>query len=108
MTINLTTLTEQTVWQTVRFVHPTYGALDPTGYPVEMALAPFGEAPTSFFAAAWEADSTAAGQYLAYAEFGDASTTGALTDGLFSIWLRITLPDQNPVLKGDTVFVSLI
>jgi hypothetical protein len=106
MTVNLTPLTEQTVFQTVEFSHPTYGPLDPTGYAVEMALAPFGEEPDAFFAATWADDTDDAGRHLVHAVFGADDTTGELTAGtLNQIWVRVTLPSETPVLKGDTVFV---
>lgn len=101
---DISSLSNETIWQEATMTHPVAGAQDLRPYTVEMAIVALGTGPveTDWFAAAWEAQPNSAGEYLAYAEIGPNGLI-TLTAGLYQVWLRITLAAETPVIRGDTI-----
>lgn len=101
---DISALSNETIWQQVTLTHPVAGVQDLRSYPVQMALVTFGDDPADadWFNAAWENSTDSSGYYLAYAEIGPNGAV-TLTAGLYQIWLRVTLPAERPVARGETV-----
>ena len=103
---DIAALSNETIWQQYRHVHPLSGSADVTSYTVELALPELSVEPTEadWFPASWEATADADGYYLAYAEIGPGAGTVEMTAGtVYQIWLRLTLPTETPVVRGEEV-----
>lgn len=100
----ISTLSNQTIWQPVKLTDPIDGAQDLTSTTVELALVLEGNpGDDDWFPAAWEAETDANGFYLAYAEVGPNADTIELEAGNYRIWVRVTLPTETPVIAGEFV-----
>lgn len=100
---DISAISNETVWQRFRYVHPIDGSIDVTGFDVELAIVVLGDEPaaTDWFVAAWEPTEDADGYYLATMEIGPGAGTVELTAGLiYSAWLRLTLPSETPIVRG--------
>lgn len=83
--------------------------IDPTAKTVEMAIIAGSGEPvaTDWKAASWETDTTTdPDTYYARIEVGPGSTVGALADGLYGVWVRITDTPEVPVRRAGTLLVT--
>lgn len=106
--IEISELSNETIWQQVRLTHPTSGPVNPTSYPVMMAVVPATGEPAAgnWFNATWEPAADALGYYLVYGEIGPGGMVQLDSAvGVYRVWLKITMPTETPVLAGDRISV---
>ncbi len=85
------------------FLHvPVTASGNLSTYPVEMALVAYGAEPASgdWKTAAW--DSTDAKILIG----PGSSAVGALTEGVYGVWVRITTVEEKPVLYSGAVRIT--
>ncbi len=68
---------------------------DPTTHPVRMAVSPAGQAPGTFASASW---ASGASSPTAQVLVGPGSAIGALTPGVYSVFVSIDASPEAPVL----------
>ncbi len=73
-----------------------------TSYPVEMALVAYGAEPASgdWKTAAWD------GTDIKALIGPGSSTIGALAEGVYGVWVRITTVEEKPVLYSGAVRIT--
>lgn len=89
----------------VLYRHRVSAPADPTGNLVSMAVMPYGEEPAAgdFKTAAWL---TEGGAYYAVILVGQVGTgIGALTEGIYRSWVKITAIPEIPVLESTNYLV---
>lgn len=102
----ISALSNETVWQPVKLVHPTLGVQAVQSYPVHLALvADRDPVEADWFQAAWDALPDADGNRLAYLEVGPNGAIGPLVAGLYRVWVKLDLPTETPVTAGEFVVV---
>lgn len=89
----------------VIYRHEITAAEDPTGLSVSMAVMPYGDEPEAadFKTAAWL---TEGGRHFAIVLIGDPATgIGALVEGIYKSWVKITDIPEIPVLESTNYLV---
>lgn len=100
----ISSLSNETIWQKIKYVNPRTGAVVPTIYPIEMTFT-LGGNPVTWYLATWEVGPDADGWYYAKAEIGPGGGVVTLTAGLWRIWARLTLPTETPIYAGEYLVV---
>lgn len=99
----ISSLSNETVWQKIKYINPRTGAVIPTIYAVDLAFTLEGN-PVTWYPAVWEVGADTSGWYYAKAEIGPGGVV-ALTAGLWRIWARLTLPTETPIYAGEYLVV---
>lgn len=75
-------------------------AVNPTGDTVQMAFPFTGADPATWYAAAWETDSTSSpATYLARTTVGPGGTA-VLAVGTYDVWVKVTDSPEVPVMRS--------
>ncbi|MEU5259006.1 hypothetical protein [Amycolatopsis sp. NPDC021455] len=78
-------------------------ALDPSQWPVEVAITPTGTDPADedWHAADWEVLGTARRAVRVIFTVGPGSPAGQRDAGTYQVWIRITAEELTPVLRAE-------
>lgn len=83
------------------YLHVTVTGDYTTAMPVEIAIVPYGIEPSD---ADWAPASWQGGQ--ARILIGPGSAVGELDEGLYGVWVRVTTPEEAPVLHSGTIKIT--
>lgn len=89
----------------VEYVHAPVTGTFTTSMAVEMAVVTADHEPTSgdWHAASWDGDN---GDADAKILIGTGTAIGALTDGMYGVWVRITATPEVPVLFSGALRIT--
>jgi len=81
--------------------------LDPSQWPVEIAITPTGTDPADedWHPAEWESAGTARRTARVLFVVGPGSPSGSQDPGVYRVWVRVTAEELTPVLRADNELI---